>query len=180
MTLLEESGRGMKSSHTSFEVLNGTMSEEQESAVPRGIYCPIITFFTNDEKQDLDLDRQTRHVKFLIDAGVHGLVVHGTTGESILLSTEERNTITKLVSKLRDEANKPMPVVVGCSAQSTRETLKMCTDAHVNGGDFALVLPPSYWVKASTPAMLESFYTEARLQSIETEEPLLIAMSGRG
>ena len=143
------------------------MSEEQESAVPCGIYCPIIAFFNNDDKQDLDLTRQTEHVKFLLDSGVHGLVVHGTTGESVLLSTEERNTLTKLVSQLRDEANKSTPVVVGCSAQSTRETLKMCTDAHANGGNFALVLPPFFWVKAATPAMIESFYTEARLHSID-------------
>jgi 4-hydroxy-2-oxoglutarate aldolase len=142
------------------------MSEEQQSAVPCGIYCPIITFFTNDDNQDLDLARQIEHVKFLLDSGIHGLVVHGTTGESVLLSTEERNALTKLVSKLRDEAKKPTPVVVGCSAQSTRETLKMCADAHANGGDFALVLPPWFWVKAATPAMIESFYTEVRLQPI--------------
>lgn len=143
------------------------MSEEQESAVPRGIYCPVLAFFTNDDKQDLDLVRQTEHVKFLLNAGIHGLVVHGTTGESVLLSTEERNTLTKLVSTLRDETNKPTPVVVGCSAQSTRETLKMCTDAHANGGDFALILPPFFWVKAATPAMIESFYTEVRPPPID-------------
>lgn len=133
----------------------------QPSAVPRGIYCPTITFFKNDSNQDLDLDRQAEHTRYLLESGVHGIVVHGTTGESVLLSHEERNTITSLVAKARQEMSKShISLVVGCPAQSTREVLKMCRDAKANGGDFALVLPPSYWAKAVTPTVIEQFYRE--------------------
>jgi dihydrodipicolinate synthase/N-acetylneuraminate lyase len=129
--------------------------------VPRGIYCPTITFFKNDSDQDLDLDRQSEHIRYILQSGVHGIVVHGTTGESVLLSHEERNTITRLVAKTRQELNRSnVSLVVGCPAQSTREVLKMCRDAKDNGADFALVLPPSYWAKAVTPAVIEQFFCE--------------------
>ena len=131
------------------------------SAVPRGIYCPTITFFKNDADQDLDLDRQSEHIRFLLQSGIHGIVVHGTTGESVLLSHEERNTITGLTAKTRHEVGaNHVALVVGCPAQSTREVLKMCRDAKEHGGDFALVLPPSYWTAAVTPAVIEGFYRE--------------------
>lgn len=129
-------------------------------AVPRGIYCPLITFFTDDDAQTLDLTRQSNHVRFLLDSEIDGLVVHGTTGESVLLSHEERNSLTGLVAEIRNETRRFVPIVVGCPAQSTREVIRMCIDARANGGDFALVLPPSYWVKAATTVMLQKFYTE--------------------
>ena len=145
------------------------MSPKPVSRVPRGIYCPTVTFFKADNDQDVDMATQAQHIEFLLNSGVHGIVVHGTTGESVMLSNEERNNITKLVAKLRDKSRKLTTVVVGCPAQSTREVLNMCYDAQVCGGDFALVLPPSYWVKATTPAVLESFYVEV-LEVTHNEE----------
>jgi hypothetical protein len=129
------------------------------AVVPRGIYCPTITFFKNDSAQDLDLEAQAKHAKFLIQSGVHGITVLGTTGEAPLLTHEERNAVTKTVFSVREQMNTRTALVVGCSAQSVRETLQMCKDAAANGGEFALVLPPSYWAAASTPAVIENFYT---------------------
>jgi dihydrodipicolinate synthase/N-acetylneuraminate lyase len=126
--------------------------------MPKGIYCPTITFFTNDSSQDLDLKAQAKHTEFLIKAGVHGITVLGTTGEAPLLSHEERNALTRCISSVRDQMNARTTLVVGCSAQSVRETIKMCKDAKANGGEFALVLPPSYWTAASNPVMIEKFY----------------------
>jgi 4-hydroxy-2-oxoglutarate aldolase len=144
------------------------MSPKPMPRVPRGIYCPTITFFKADNDQDVDLATQAQHIEFLLNSGVHGIVVHGTTGESVLLSHEERNSVTRVVSKLRDKSQKSTTVVIGCSAQSTREVVNMCRDAHLCGGDFALVLPPSYWVKAATPAALVHFYVEVWEAYIET------------
>lgn len=128
------------------------------SAVPRGIYCPTITFFQNDGTEDIDLKAQAEHARFLIQSGVHGITIHGTTGESVLLSHAERNAITKTIAAVRRELNASTTLVVGCSAQSVREIVRMCEDAKAHGGQYALVLPPSYWAAASTPAMIENFY----------------------
>jgi 4-hydroxy-2-oxoglutarate aldolase len=134
------------------------------SAVPRGIYCPTITFFNDDEAQGLDLEKQEKHTKFLIDSGIRGIVIHGTTGESVLLSHQERNTLTRMIATIRSEmqAQQQVTLVVACSAQSTREVLSMCHGAKANGGDFVLVLPPSYWAKEVTPTVVKNFYLEVR------------------
>ncbi|KAL4861243.1 hypothetical protein BDV12DRAFT_71246 [Aspergillus spectabilis] len=133
-------------------------STTQESTVPKGIYCPTITFFTNDSSQDLDLEAQAKHTKYLIEAGVHGITVLGTTGEAPLLSRKERNAVTKAVVTVKNQLNATTTIVVGCSAQSVRETIEICQEAKENGGQYALVLPPSYWAAASTPTVIENFY----------------------
>jgi hypothetical protein len=136
----------------------GSVSPER-SAVPKGIYCPIITFFTNDSLQDLDLNAQAEHTKYLIEAGVHGITILGTTGEAPLLLNGERNVITQTVVLVRNQLNARTTIVVGCSAQSVRETVSLCQDAKQNGAEYALILPPSYWAAASTPTLIENFYT---------------------
>lgn len=135
----------------------GSMSPDS-SAIPRGIYCPTITFFKNDGTEDIDLKAQEEHARFLIQSGVHGITIHGTTGESVMLSHAERNAIIKSIASVRKAMNARTTLVVGCSAASVREIVRMCEDAKANGGQYALVLPPSYWAAASTPAMIENFY----------------------
>lgn len=41
--------------------LNGVHSTERSHSPPPGIYAPTITIFTNDKKQDLDLDALAAH-----------------------------------------------------------------------------------------------------------------------
>src|SRR5271155_1333572 len=99
----------------------GSVSPER-SAVPKGIYCPIVTFFTNDSLQEIDLNAQAEHTKYLIEAGVHGITILGTTGEAPLLLREERNAVTKVIVSVRNQLNARTKIVVGCSAQGVRET----------------------------------------------------------
>jgi hypothetical protein len=48
---------------------NGVHSTEPSRSPEPGIYAPIITIFTNDKKQDLDLDAQAAHaVRYFPDA----------------------------------------------------------------------------------------------------------------
>lgn len=129
-------------------------------SIPAGIYCPTITFFQPNPTQDIDFDAQSAQARFLMKAGVHGITIHGTTGESVLLSKEERIAVIKAIAAVKKDLKSPTTLVVGCSAESVRETVKMCKDAKENGGEYALVLPPSYWVKASTNEMLEAFFTK--------------------
>jgi len=78
-----------------------------------------------------------------------------------LLLRDERNAIVEEIARVRDEMNASTALVVGCSAQSTLETLQMCRDAKACGGDYVLVLPPSYWSKAmGAVEIIENFYTE--------------------
>lgn len=134
---------------------------------PAEVYCPTVTFFQNDRTQDIDLPAQEEHIRFLLVGNIHGITVHGTTGEAPMLSHSERNTILKLVARVRKDMDRvdSTALVVGCSGQSTREEVAMCKDAAECGGDCVLVLPPSYWFKASTAQVIEDFYTEVSLMT---------------
>lgn len=48
----------------------------------RGIYCPTLTFFKDDEDESVDYDHCAEHALYLAKAGLKGLVIHGSTGES--------------------------------------------------------------------------------------------------
>ena len=109
-----------------------------------GIYVPTVAFFQANE--DLDLDTAARHAVRLAEAGITGLTVQGSNGEAVHLSPKERNSVTLATRLALDNAGfKHVTVMVGCAAQSTRETIELCQDAHRAGGDAALILPPSYY-----------------------------------
>jgi dihydrodipicolinate synthase/N-acetylneuraminate lyase len=52
-----------------------------------------------------------------------------------------------------------MPLIVGCAAQSTRETVLLCQQAAAAGGDYALVLPPAYYKASYDRQALISYFT---------------------
>ncbi|KAF2403969.1 aldolase [Trichodelitschia bisporula] len=110
-----------------------------------GIYVPTVTFF-DPVTEDLDLETIGKHAVRLALAGVQGITTQGSNGEAVHMSHHERNLVTRTTRKALDEAGfSDMPIIVGCGAQSTRETIELCHDAYLAGGDYALVLPPSYY-----------------------------------
>ena len=113
--------------------------------LPDGVYVPTLAFFKDDES----LDRATleKHLVRLLNAGVAGIVVHGSNGEAAHLDYEERR---KIIETARDVINMEtwetrIPLIAGCGAQSTRETIRLCKDAARSGATHALILPPSYY-----------------------------------
>ncbi len=110
-----------------------------------GVYVPTVTFFF-DDSEDLDLDTLARHVVRLARGGVAGITTQGSNGEAVHLSHHERKLVTKTTRNALDRAGySHLPVIVGCGSQSTRETIELCRGALQAGGDYALVLPPSYY-----------------------------------
>ncbi|KAI5813153.1 hypothetical protein BZA77DRAFT_322516 [Pyronema omphalodes] len=160
-----------------------------------GIYAPIMTFFT-PETEDLDLPTITRHSIRLATAGLSGLVVMGSNGESVHLSREEKALITRTVRNALDTSNfSSVSLIVGCSAQSVRETLQLCEDAHKAGGDSVLIIPPSYYRSAMTEEAIESYYLKVADKSplpvliynypgavagIDLDSDFLVRVSGHG
>ncbi|KLJ11003.1 hypothetical protein EMPG_13707 [Blastomyces silverae] len=120
-------------------------SDRPHRPLQPGIYVPTVCFF-EDETEDLDTQAISKHAVSLAQAGVTGLAVHGSNGEAVHLSNEERSTAIETTRKALDSAGFPnMPLIVGCSAQSTRETIRLCQQAHAAGADYALVLAASYY-----------------------------------
>jgi len=110
-----------------------------------GVYVPTVTFFRADN-EDLDLDIIASHAVRLAKAGVAGITTQGSNGEAVHLSRAERKLVTKTTrTALNDAGFNTLPIIVGCGSQSTRETIELCREALSSGGDYALVLPPSYY-----------------------------------
>lgn len=122
-----------------------------------GVYVPTLAFF--NDKEDVDISTTESHVARLAKTGIAGIVTHGSNGESVHLEREERIAITKATRRALDSVGRgDMPIIVGSGAQSTRETIRLCRDAARSGGDYALVLPPSYYGSLLNPDLLLSHF----------------------
>ncbi|KAI9882812.1 MAG: hypothetical protein M1823_005438 [Watsoniomyces obsoletus] len=122
-----------------------SLDESTHRPLIPGVYVPTFAFF-DDKTEDLDLATTAQHAVRLARAGVAGLATQGSNGEAVHLTTTERNMVTRTTRRALDDAGfHEMPLIVGCGAQSTREAITLCRDAFDAGGDYALVLPPSYY-----------------------------------
>ncbi len=77
----------------------------------------------------------------LVDAGVDGFVVTGTTGETPTLSNEER---LRLYSAVKSAVGKRASVVAGTTNYNTAESIKLSKEAERLGVDGILMTVPSY------------------------------------
>ena len=131
----------------------------RRSLVP-GIYVPTVAFF-DPLTEDVDVETTAKHAVRLAEAGVAGITTQGSNGEAVHLSHAERNLITRTTRKALDDAGFGyMPVIVGCGAQSTKETIELCHEAASAGGDYALVLPPGYYQGLFSKDTVISFFRD--------------------
>ncbi|KAJ3540415.1 hypothetical protein NM208_g5070 [Fusarium decemcellulare] len=132
---------------TSNGAFSSSMNAENLSSsrpLSAGLYVPTVAFFSPDDSVDVETTRL--HAERLARAGIAGLVTHGSNGEAVHLDHRERQLINKTSRAALNAAGKNnMPLIVGCGAQSTRETIQLCREAAESGGDYALVLPPAYY-----------------------------------
>jgi 4-hydroxy-tetrahydrodipicolinate synthase len=118
-----------------------------------GVLTAIVTPFTDEG--ELDLEAVDRLVERQLDAGVHGIVVAGTTGEgSSLLDDERRVLFERVVARVDGQA----AVVGGAGTNSLHSTVRYLHMAKDAGMDAALVVTP-YYVKP-TPDGLVGYYAE--------------------
>lgn len=139
------------------------------TALPPGVYVPIPTFFSDEKEnqQQVDTDTLARHVKFLSEAGVHGVVCMGSTGEAVHLTEEERQLVIRTARKTIDDLGSKAKVIAGCSQESVQGTVHLIEQAKEAGAEYAMVLPPSYflgWASNRTDVLV-SFFTKVADQS---------------
>lgn len=142
-------------SQSSLESVADSPSPDPEIHMKRplvpGVYVPTMCFFEQGT-EDLDTAMIGQHAVRLARAGVTGLATQGSNGEAVHLSRVERQLVTATTRRaLNADGYSHMPIIVGCGSQSTRETLSHCRDACQAGGDYALVLPPSYYAPLFAP-----------------------------
>ncbi|KAL1639088.1 hypothetical protein SLS58_008290 [Diplodia intermedia] len=123
-----------------------------------GIYAPLMTFFDPDT-EELDLPTLQKHSVMLAKAGLVGLVTMGSNGEAVHLTRAERSSVTRAVREALDGAGfADVPVIVGASEQSIRGTVELCKEAHAAGGEYVLLVPPSYYRYAMDNDAIHAYY----------------------
>ncbi|TDZ24776.1 putative 4-hydroxy-2-oxoglutarate aldolase [Colletotrichum sidae] len=145
----EPSSSSLSSSYDSASL--GVDLRKNRRLVP-GVYVPTMCFF-EPGTENVDIETIARHAVRLAQAGVTGLATQGSNGEAVHLTHAERQLVTATTRQaLNDAGYAHMPIIVGCGSQSTRETIQYCTEAWAAGGDYALVLPPSYYSGLFAPS----------------------------
>ncbi|KAI0864546.1 mitochondrial putative 4-hydroxy-2-oxoglutarate aldolase [Xylaria cubensis] len=146
-------------------IFNEVRAEESISIgrpLKPGVYVPTLCFF-DPETEDIDTESIARHTVRLAQAGVTGIATQGSNGEAVHLTHRERELVTTTTRSALDHAGfTNVPVIVGCGAQSVRETVELCCEAAEAGGDYALVLPPSYYATLFAPSSetIIKYFTE--------------------
>ncbi|KAK5171153.1 uncharacterized protein LTR77_004297 [Saxophila tyrrhenica] len=143
-------------------------SKTQASPPPQGIYVPSPTFFVaegtssyNTTSPPLDLETQSKHSLFLVEGGVRGLVLLGSTGEAIFIKPEERVQLLKSQRKALDDAGfKDRPIIAGTATQNIDETLQLIKESKDAGAEYAMVLSPGYFAPATSQSGIAKWFTQ--------------------
>lgn len=112
-----------------------------------GIYTPIVTPYRDD--YTIDRDRFADITEYLIAAGVHGVVLAGTTGEYYAQTPEERVSLMRLG---KDVIGGRVPLIVGTGAIRTEESIAYAAQAAEIYADGIMISTPPY----ATPSGIEN------------------------
>jgi len=110
------------------------------SAELKGIMVALITPWTADQSA-IDVEALDKHIQHLIDAGVHGLVPGGSTGEFSAMTLPERKQLIEICVK---SAAGRVPVIAGVGALSTKDGVELAEHAAQAGSSALMVVPPFY------------------------------------
>lgn len=104
----------------------------------RGSNTALITPFRDGRVDEASFQTIVQHQ---IEAGTHGLVPVGTTGESPTLSHEEHKRVVELCIEVADGR---VPVIAGAGSNSTIEAVDLAKHAADAGASAVLVVTPYY------------------------------------
>lgn len=115
-----------------------------------GAITALITPFENGEIAE---DQYQKLVNRQIEAGIHGVVPVGTTGESATLSHEEHMRLIKLCV---EAADKRVPVIAGAGSNATQESIELARYAQEAGAD-ALLTVTGYYNRPNQEGLLAHY-----------------------
>jgi 4-hydroxy-tetrahydrodipicolinate synthase len=104
-----------------------------------GSFVALITPFNKDGSVDFAAFRTL--LRFQEEHGTKAVLIMGSTGETSMLSPEERKKIIVETAKMKMAT---MPIFFGCTGNNTETTIANVRFAMDNGGDGAILAAPAY------------------------------------
>src|SRR3954471_5234687 len=129
------------------------MEPQMSSKKLTGSFVALITPFNKDGSVDFAAFRTL--LKFHEDNGTSAILIMGSTGESSMLSPEEKKQIIVETAKMKTSR---MPIFFGCTGRNTETTIANVRFAKDNGADGAILAAPAYI--CAPEADIEGFFLE--------------------
>lgn len=118
-----------------------------------GSFVALITPFNKDGSVDYEAFRSL--LKFHQNNGTSAILIMGSTGESSMLSPEEKKQIIVETAKMKTAE---MPIFFGCTGNNTDTTIANVRFAKDNGADGAILAAPAYI--CAPEADIEGFFLD--------------------
>lgn len=119
-----------------------------------------------DSKGNIDFQKTTQLINYLLANGTESLVVAGTTGESPTLTKEEKLALFAHVVKVVDHR---VPIIAGTGSYNTFASLELTKKAEQLGIDAVMLVAP-YYNKPNQEGLYQHFKTVAE----STNLPVLL------
>ena len=114
---------------------------------------PVITAF--NKEREIDIEGNKEIWEHLINGGVNGIVLLGSTGEFFNMSMLQKKKLIKLAI---EHVNKRIPLFVGTGSMNIEETIELSNYALNLGADGVMVIGPYYFPVNDRD--LENFYSK--------------------
>jgi len=129
-----------------------------------GVYPAVLTMF--HENGDIDFDMYLKNINAQVDAGVQGIIIGGSLGESSTITHQDRLDLLKATL---DSVGDKVDVILNIAEGSTRAAISLAKAAEANGAD-GLMLLPAMMYKPTDEEVVTFFKTLAA----ETSLPIIL------
>ena len=131
--------------------------------IPNGIIAAVATPLTEEEQ--VDANGLRRLIDHIIDGGVHGLLVLGTTGEAAALPPAQRQRTVELAVEY---AAGRARVICGLADVGTLSSIAFCRTAQRAGADAVLTVAPYFYRHDRETAVQKHFQDVADASPVPT------------
>lgn len=112
---------------------------------------PVVTIF--NKSGAIDKEGNKKVYDYLINNGVDGIVLMGSTGEFFTMSMDQKKELIKLAC---NHIKNRTRLLIGSSCMDSNETIELANYAVDNGAEAVMIIPP-YYFALSDESIIEYF-----------------------
>lgn len=104
------------------------------------IVTPVVTIFDDNEKPDYEANKKV--IDFLVEGGVDGILVLGSTGEFTGLTKKEKSDFFKFYAEY---TNNRVELYAGTGCMNSQDTVELTNEIYSMGYAGPMVIGPYYY-----------------------------------